>query len=188
MAAHAQWLLAVSGIVILMTVAMNAPRGRRLVVTQKARARKRELAMAAMTAEFRGTTSEDAPPAGRFDGQGGSVFCQSCGTDFPAGTPYCIDCGSETVDPEDVVSPGPPASASSSQGANDRLVVVHIATSPVQASLFKMYLESHAIDCLTRGHVASSVYPFSITPLAEVQLLVRESDSLRARSLLQECQ
>jgi hypothetical protein len=69
----------------------------------------------------------------------------------------------------------------------DELIVVHVANSPVQASLLKMYLESHDIECMTRGHVPSSVYHFNITPLGEVQILVRSGDAPRARSLLLEC-
>ncbi len=149
----------------------------------------RALARVALEAELREPRYlEDAPeglPEGRFDGHGGSVFCRSCLRDFPAGTPYCKKCGDETADPEEIAAAWMESDAAAL--VPDELIVVHVANSPVQASLLKMYLESHDIECLTQGHVPSSVYHFNITPLGEVQILVRSGDATRARSLLLEC-
>ncbi len=187
-----QVVVALAGVAILVAFGLRQASGRRrprYMSAFLANATRPEV-QRAILAEF--GKPPDAPQVaqrpvaiGAHDGHGGSVFCPSCRADYPAGTPYCECCGLETADPDEF---SPPVAGSDPPAHQEPLVVVHVAGSPTQASVLKMYLESHAIDCITRGHVPSGVYNFTISPLAEVQLLVRESDTARARALLLECQ
>lgn len=186
-----QVVVALTGVAILVVFGLRRVSGRRrprYMSAYLANAARPDV-QRAILAEFGATP--DAPPViqapqpGAHDGHGGTVFCPSCCADYPAGTPFCESCGQQTADPEEFAAATHPGDAPRQP---EPLVVVHVAGSPTQASVLKMYLESHSIDCITRGHVPSGVYNFSISPLAEVQILVRESDTDRARTLLLECQ
>lgn len=54
----------------------------------------------------------------------------------------------------------------------------------VEAQLLKGFLEGEGIPVRLRRHVPPSVYPVTVDGLAEVQLLVREEDLLRAQEAL----
>lgn len=146
-------------------------------------------AQAALLAEFGPNAFERR---GAFDSIGGTVACPSCREEYPAGTLFCDACAIETVELEELTPPAPAAprnTATTTAASPDRaeLVCVHVAESPMQALLYKTYLEGHSIPCVTNGHVPSGIYTFSITPLAEVRLFVRNVDAERARKLLREC-
>ncbi|MDX2176640.1 MAG: DUF2007 domain-containing protein [Candidatus Sumerlaeia bacterium] len=138
---------------------------------------------------FAAEYEESAPRApGAFDEFGGTVECTGCATQFPAGTPFCGHCGAPTADAPDSREEVPTGTAGRRGGDEaDELVCVHVAPSPTQAVVLKGYLESHDIACLASGQVPSSLYHFTVSPLAEVRLLVRAGDAERARALLDEC-
>lgn len=145
----------------------------------------REAAHLAWLAEF-----EELPPAllheptGRFDQMGGTVHCRSCGEQFPAGTIYCPECCGETSELEEHADL---REKPISEEDRSRLICVHVAESPMRATILKGFFESHGVPCLTIGHVPTSVYSFAITPLSEVRILVRQMDATKARHLLSEC-
>ncbi len=188
-----QVVVALAGVAILVVMGLRRASDRkapRYMGAYLANASRPEV-QRAILAEFGAAPGDEQghpvpPTRGVHDAHGGSVFCPSCRADYPAGILYCECCGVETAEAEESVPAA--GAAEEPQAPPEPLVVVHVAASPTQASVLKMYLESHSIDCITRGHVPSGVYNFSISPLAEVQLLVRESDGARARALLLECE
>jgi ribonuclease-3 len=65
------------------------------------------------------------------------------------------------------------------------LVIVFRAPSSVEASIVRGLLEAHDIPSLTSSTVPGSVFPFNVSGLGEVRILVHEGDSDRARRIIE---
>ncbi len=64
-----------------------------------------------------------------------------------------------------------------------RLVEVH-RCSQAEAVVIRGLYESHGIPAVLRGHLAPSVYPFTVGAQGEVTILVPENEAPRSRRLL----
>lgn len=64
------------------------------------------------------------------------------------------------------------------------LVEVRRCFDQAEALVVRSVLDSEGISSVLRGHLVSSVHPFSVGAQAMVRVLVHEFDALRARAVL----
>lgn len=66
----------------------------------------------------------------------------------------------------------------------EKWVKLTVVWGEMRAQILKGFLEGEGIEVRLRHHVPPSVYPVSVDGLAEVQILVREEDLVRAQEAL----
>ena len=64
------------------------------------------------------------------------------------------------------------------------LVAVRRCLDQAEALVVRSVLDSEGISSVLRGHLVSSIHPFSVGEQGAVTVLVHEFDALRARALL----
>ncbi|MEO8376526.1 MAG: hypothetical protein ABI579_02560 [Candidatus Sumerlaeota bacterium] len=121
---------------------------------------------------------------------GGAVVCTHCGIEYPAGYAYC-DCGTETVDVDDVDDASNPVSHlfnnDETIANSDDLICIHVAEDFRHAALLKSYLESHGVESATLIQARQGIYHLSLLPKPQTGLYVHAETAALARQLLQNC-
>jgi hypothetical protein len=67
---------------------------------------------------------------------------------------------------------------------DEKLVEVYKAPNEMEAQVIKSLLESYEIPCFLKSHAAPSVHVFTIDGMGEVNVMVWDSMSDRARKLI----
>jgi Putative prokaryotic signal transducing protein len=86
--------------------------------------------------------------------------------------------------PRAKVIPLPFVKAPSPPRESHDLVEVRRCRDQAEALVVRSVLDSEGISSVLRGHLVSSLHPFSVGAQAMVRVLVHEFDALRARALL----
>lgn len=101
-------------------------------------------------------------------------FCPKCRTEYLDGTNVCEDCSVALV-----------SSLPKTEGADKGdLVEVWHTQGEMDAQLIRSLLESSGIDSMFSGESLRLTHGFTVDGLAEVKILVRESDAKRARDVI----
>lgn len=66
----------------------------------------------------------------------------------------------------------------------EKWVKLTVVWGEIRAQILKGFLDGEGIEVRLRHHVPPSVYPVTVDGLAEVQILVREEDLVRAQEAL----
>ncbi len=101
-------------------------------------------------------------------------YCHSCRAEYTESVTVCAECG------KDLSSDPPP-----SEGNPDvKLEKVYLAQGEMDAQVIRSLLEANGVDCMLSGESLRLTHGFTVDGLAEVRVLVRETDAARARDVI----
>ncbi len=66
----------------------------------------------------------------------------------------------------------------------EKLIKVYRAAGEAEASIIQGLLESHGIKSILRSNAAPSIHVFTVDGMGEYQVMVKESQAIKARSLI----
>ena len=101
-------------------------------------------------------------------------YCHSCKSEYTESVTVCSECGAG-------LSAEPPPA----EGNPDiKLERVYLAQGEIDAQFIRSLLEANGIECMLSGESVRLTHGLTVDGLAEVRVLVRETDAVRARDTI----
>jgi predicted amidophosphoribosyltransferase len=101
-------------------------------------------------------------------------YCHSCKSEYTESVAMCAECGASlSAEP-------PPVDGN----ADIKLEKVYLAQGEMDAQMIRSVLEANGVECMLSGESVRLTHGFTVDGLAEVRVLVRETDAARARDVI----
>lgn len=114
------------------------------------------------------------------------MICPKCGTEYRQDFDTCVDCDMSLVEEGEYREMKEKEEAERERYRTMDIVRVHSVQGQPEADLIQSLLEANNIESFTKGRAVQSVHPFTVDGLGEIQILVREEDTDKARNIIEE--